>query len=129
MTAPVKALNDSASAPQAVPLLSVPGSGILHTVRNLRPQFFEGLTPSELESVLAAAKQVRAVANSVITSQDHPAEHLCLLLNGRARYFFLTETGRKVILLWIPPGQTFGGASLVTPPAAYLVSAEAVRNS
>ena len=129
MTAQVKALNDSASAPHAAPALSVPGTGILHAVRNLRPQFFEGLTPSELESVLAAAKQVRAMANTVITNQDHPAEHLCLLLSGRARYFVLTETGRKVILLWIPPGRTFGGAALLTPPAAYLVSAEAVRNS
>ena len=103
----------SSSAPHAVPLLSVPSSGILHTLRNLRPQFFEGLTPSELELVIAAAKQVWAMGNSVITNQDHPAEHLYLLLTGRARYFFVTETGKKIIVLWIPPGQTFGGAALV----------------
>jgi CRP-like cAMP-binding protein len=124
----VEAVNSS-SAPRAVPLLSVPGSGILNTLRNLAPKFLEGLTPSELEPVVAAATQVRAVANSVITYQDRPAEHLYLLLTGRARYFFLTETGKKIILLWIPPGQTFGGGALVTPPSAYLVSAETVRNS
>jgi len=124
----VKAVN-SFSPPQAVPLLSVPGSGILHTLRNLRPQFFEGLTTSELELVVAAGKQVNAVANSVITNQDDPAEHLYLLLSGRARFFFVTETGKKVILLWIPPGQTFGGAALVTSPKTYLLSSETVRNS
>ena len=98
-------------------------------LRNLGPRFFAGLTPAELESVLGAAKQIKAAANSVITNQDHPAEHLYLLLAGRARYFCVTETGKKVILLWIPPGQTFGGAALVTPPSAYLVSSETVRNS
>jgi len=108
MTDLLKPVNNSSSAPQAVPLLSAPGNGFLHTVRNLRPRFLEGLTPSEIALVVAAAKQIRAVANSVITNQDRPAEHLYLLLTGRARYFFLTETGRKVILLWIPPGQTFG---------------------
>ena len=128
ITAPVKAVSSS-SAPHAVPLLSVPSSGILHTLRSLRPQFFEGLTPSELELVIAAAKQVWAMGNSVITNQDHPAEHLYLLLTGRARYFFVTETGKKIILLWIPPGQTFGGAALVASPNAYLLSVETVRNS
>jgi CRP-like cAMP-binding protein len=98
-------------------------------LRNLGPRFFAGLTPAELESVLGAAKQIKAVANSVITNQDHPAEHLYLLLTGRARYFYVTETGKKVILLWIPPGQTIGGAALVTPPSGYLLSSETVRNS
>jgi len=89
----------------------------------------EGLSPSEIELVVAAAKQVGAVGNSVITHQDRPAEHLYLLLTGRARYFSLTETGRKVILLWIPPGQIFGGTALLTASSTYLVSAEAAKNS
>jgi len=45
----------------------------------------------------------------VITHQDQPAKHLFLLLTGRARYFFVTEKGQKVILLWIPPGEMFDG--------------------
>lgn len=107
----------------------MPGSGVLHTLRNLGPRLFAGLTSSEIESVVVAARLIKAVANSVITNQDQPAEHLYLLLTGRARYFYTTEAGKKVILLWIPPGQTFGGAAWVTPPSAYLLSTETVRNS
>ena len=129
ITAPVKAVNSSSSAVHAVQLLSVPGSGILHTLLNLRSRFLEGLTPSAIELLVTAAKQIRAVGNSVITYQDRPAEHLYLLLTGRARYFFLTETGKKIILLWIPPGEIFGGAAMLTAPSTYLVSAETVSNS
>lgn len=129
IAAPVRAGNVSSSAAHAAPLLALPGNGILHTLRDLRPRFFAGLTPAELESVLVAAKYIKAAANSVITNHDHPATHLYLLLTGRARYFYVTETGKKIILLWIPPGQTFGGAALVTPPGAYVLSAETVRNS
>jgi CRP-like cAMP-binding protein len=65
----------------------------------------------------------------VITTQDAPAEHFYLLLTGRARYFYLTETGQKIILLWIPPGEVFGGAALAASPSTYIVSAETVRSS
>jgi CRP-like cAMP-binding protein len=65
----------------------------------------------------------------VITNQDHPAEHLFLLLTGRARYFLVTEEGQKIILLWIPPGEVFGIAAFLPPPYEYHVSTEVVRDS
>ena len=128
-TAAFKAVKSGVSTARSAQLLSNVAGGILPLLRNLRPRFLEGLTPPEFNSVLTAAKHRRVPANSVVTNQDHPAEHMYLLLTGRARYFFLTPKGQKVILLWIPPGETFGGASLLATPAEYLVSAETVRNS
>ena len=96
---------------------------------NLKTPFLEGLTPQEVRSILAAAQLCRFPANSEITKQDHPADHLYMLLAGRARYFFLTEKGQKVILLWIPPGEIFGSAALLTAPSGYLISVETVRDS
>jgi CRP-like cAMP-binding protein len=98
-------------------------------LHSLRPRFLEGLSPQELTLVLEAAKFQRFPANSVITNQDRPARHLYLLLTGRARYFFLTETGQKVILLWVPPGEIFGSAALLIQPAGYHISAETVASS
>jgi CRP/FNR family transcriptional regulator, nitrogen oxide reductase regulator len=37
--------------------------------------------------------------------------------------------GRKSILLWIPPGEIFGGAALLGEPSDYLVSTETVKTS
>jgi len=52
-----------------------------------------------------------------------------LLWKGRARYFFETPNGKKLILRWITPGDIFGGAALVSRPSTYIVSTEAVRDS
>ena len=100
-------LSPSVPGPRPRRSLSGAASGVPTLVRHLKPRFLEGLTPSALNSVLEAAEYRRVRANSVITHQDQPSEHLFLLLTGRARYFFVTEKGQKVILLWIPPGEIF----------------------
>lgn len=101
----------------------------LVSFRNVRPRFLEGLAPAEVKTILSAAKQRHYLANSVISNQGHPAEHLFLLTSGRARYFYVTPDGRKAILLWLPPGEIFGGAALLSRPSEYLVSTEAVKHS
>ena len=98
-------------------------------LRDLKPRFLEGLPPSSLKSVLEAAEYRRAPANSVIIHQDQPAKHLFLLLTGRARYFFVTEKGQKVILLWIPPGEIFGTPALLSSPADYFTNTETAQQS
>lgn len=92
-------------------------------------ELLQGLDQRELDVILAGATRRRFLSGSVITRQGDPAEQLLLLCKGRARYFLETFQGKKLILIWITPGQIFGGAALVVPPASYLVSAEAVRDS
>jgi len=96
---------------------------------NIRSRFLEGLAPVEIKTIVSAAKQRRYLANSVIVNQGDPADHFFLLSSGRARYFYTTPDGRKVILLWIPPGQIFGGAALLFRPSEYQASTEAVKHS
>jgi CRP-like cAMP-binding protein len=64
-----------------------------------------------------------------MTHQGEPADHLLLLWKGRARYFFETPNGKKLIMIWITPGHSFGGAALSTRPSPYLLSTETVRDS
>ena len=129
VTTTLKAVNTRFSAGRSPDLPSSAAIGTSAVLRNLKPRFLEDLTPPELRAVLAAAKYRRVPANSAITNQNHSAKHLFLLLTGRARYFFLTEKGQKVILLWIAPGEIFGSAALLTAPSEYHVSTETVRNS
>jgi CRP/FNR family transcriptional regulator, nitrogen oxide reductase regulator len=97
--------------------------------RNIRPRFFEGLAPAEINTIVSAAKQRRYLAHSVIVNQGHPADYLFLLTSGRARYFYVTPDGRKTILFWLPPGEIFGGAALLFRSSDYLLSTEAVKPS
>jgi CRP-like cAMP-binding protein len=97
-----------------------------------RPQSIEllrGLKHHERDAVLRAGRPLRYSAKSVMTYQGEPADHLLLLWKGRARYFYEAPNEKRLILKWITPGQTFGGAALRPEPSSYLVSTEAVRDS
>ncbi len=97
--------------------------------RKVKSRFLDGLTPAELGTITAAGRKRQYAARSVVVNQGHPAENLYLLTSGRARYFYLTPEGRKIILMWLPPGEIFGGATLLNHPSEYLVSTETVKPS
>lgn len=96
---------------------------------DIRPRFFDSLSPSEITAVTSAAKMRRYLRGSVIVNQATPADHFFLLTSGRARYFYWTRDGRKVILFWLPAGEIFGAAALLSRPSDYLVCTEAVKDS
>jgi CRP/FNR family transcriptional regulator, nitrogen oxide reductase regulator len=89
--------------------------------------FLAGLEKAELDAVLSSASRREFAARTVITDEGDAAKHFFLLISGRARYFFVSRTGRKVILHWIPPGETLGGMALLSEPKSYMVSTEAVK--
>ena len=91
-------------------------------------QLLRDLNPEELRLILREARTRRFSAKSVITHQGEAADHLLLLWRGRARCFFDTPNGKKLIQIGITPGHILGGAALVSRPSVYLVSTEAVRD-
>jgi CRP-like cAMP-binding protein len=102
----------------------------ISTERNdVRSRFLQGLAPFERAAILKAATPRRFPANSVVLDQGHPANHLFLVITGRARHFFITENGTKILLNWLVPGDTFGGYTVLATPASYLVSTETVKDS
>ena len=104
-------------------------SEVAALVSDVKPRFLEGLAAPEVKAMLVAAKQRPYLANSVVTNQDHPADHMFLLLDGRGRHFYITPDGQKTLLLWLPPGEIFGGAAFLSKPVHYLVSTETVMDS
>ena len=106
----------------------MPGSGIASVSVEFRSQFLDGLTPADRKTILAAATQRRFLANSVITNQGHPANHLFLLRKGLARYFFVTGEGKKLLFRWLGPEDLFGGRTVLSSHSSYLCSTEAVTD-
>jgi len=103
--------------------------GVSTVGTNSRWRFLGGILPSDANIILAAARPRRFLANSIVVSQGNSADHLFLLTKGRARFFFNTHDGRKVLLLWLTPGEIFGVASLLSVPSSYLVSTESLKDS
>jgi len=88
-----------------------------------------GMEPQEIDVILATARPRRFSATSVMTHQGASSDYFLLMWKGRGRYFYLTPGGKKLILLWIRPGETFGVAALSRRPCRYLASSEAVQDS
>jgi CRP-like cAMP-binding protein len=103
--------------------------GVLEVVADIKSTFLEGIGPLDLNRILATARPQQFVANSVIFSQGDPAQHLYLLTRGRARHFFVTDEGRKLLLKWLLPGEIFGGRAMLSKPSSYLVSVETIVDS
>jgi CRP-like cAMP-binding protein len=68
---------------------------VVPPLRKLEPRFLDGLTPSEVTSIVAAATGRRFPAHSVITHEGHSADHLFLMIRGRARSFCLSPQGKR----------------------------------
>ncbi len=96
---------------------------------HLKSKFLDGLPPSYLKIILAAATERRFPKNTVVVNQGECADHLFLLTKGRARLFYITEQGDKTLLVWLTPGKVFGGGALIPKPSRYLVSTEVQKES
>ena len=94
-----------------------------------RTRFLQGLSQSERIAVLQAATPCTYSRDSVVAEQGDPAGRLFLLVKGSARYFFITPEGQKVNLIWLVPGEIFGGASLLPELTSFVVSTEVTRKS
>ncbi|MFL6437540.1 MAG: Crp/Fnr family transcriptional regulator [Terriglobales bacterium] len=98
-------------------------------VNELQPPLFRGLEKSDIELVVSASVRRKCQRGAVLSTEGESATHFFMLLSGRARYFTLSEDGRRVILRWILPSDVIGGMALMHDPDTYLLSTESVRDS
>jgi CRP/FNR family transcriptional regulator, nitrogen oxide reductase regulator len=96
---------------------------------SFRARLLEKLSEEERTSILAAASYRRFPRHGVVTNQGEPAGRLFLIIEGSARNFFITPDGRKIYLLWLKPGEIFGGVALLPEPSLFLVGTEMVKDS
>ena len=92
-------------------------------------QLLDGLNPAELKAVLQAAVVRRYSAHSVVLNQTQLSQRLLLLIQGRARQFFVTEEGNRILLRWLIPGDVAGPRALLPKLERYYVGTEALKNS
>jgi CRP/FNR family transcriptional regulator, nitrogen oxide reductase regulator len=110
--------------------LAMPTWDVVARVHDLAPIFLDGLGREEIDEVLAAATLRRLREDSVIAREGENADELFLILEGRARHFTMTPEGKKIVIMWLHPGDTYGGRALLTKrPVKYLASTEIVAES
>ena len=96
---------------------------------DLESRFFGGVGQGDVRTVIGAATLRKYPDNTIVFNQGDSARGLFLLLEGRARHFYITQEGQKILLPWIVPGDVFGIAALLPQSPIYLVSTETVTAS
>jgi CRP-like cAMP-binding protein len=94
-------------------------AGILAGIR-----LFEGIPHSQAQRILATGRLMRATGVSSLFQQDQPANDVYLVVESCARYFVLTEDGRKIFLTWLGPGAFLGASALLGVDSTYLAGVE-----
>jgi CRP-like cAMP-binding protein len=95
----------------------------------LQAEFFTGLLPETLGKVRAGYTERSVEKGAFFFHQEHAAEHLYLLANGRVKMVQVAEDGQQVTMRIIVPGQLFGGMAVLGGKAPYPVSAEAMESA
>lgn len=92
-------------------------------------KLLEGLPPHEQQIVLDSAAIRRFATGAIVSRQDAPADHVFIVLTGGVRFFHTSPDGRKFLLIWVAPGEAFGGAAMLAKPSSYFMSCETVKES
>jgi CRP/FNR family transcriptional regulator, nitrogen oxide reductase regulator len=92
-------------------------------------RLLQGFSDTDRDEILTSAKERCYPPGALIYEQGAPAEEIFLLLRGRARCFYTTQEGQRVLLLWLTPGEAFGGKALLRSPSSYAISLEALKES
>jgi CRP/FNR family transcriptional regulator, nitrogen oxide reductase regulator len=105
------------------------GTEAITLASSATPRLFTGLSEDETASIVAAGKSRVVERGSVILDQGAPAAHFLMLVAGRARHFYTTPEGEKLLLMWLSPGDCVGCSALLPNSPEYLVSTESLRHS
>jgi CRP-like cAMP-binding protein len=103
--------------------------GMVQTNTTTGSRFFRGVGATHVAAIMKAGRKLRVTAGTVIVDEGSPADDFYLLVTGSARLFSLTDDGRKVFLFSVRPGDIFGANALLSEPAVYLASTEALEDS
>src|ERR1700751_2204543 len=94
-----------------------------------RSELFGDMPEQDIDQTLRAARPLRLKAGRTIIRRGELSDYFSFLWKGRARHFYETLEGKKVITMWRIPGQAVGGVALKRQPGHYLLSAETVQDS
>ena len=95
-------------------------SEVIALMKALKPRFLEGLTSFEVASIIVPAMKRSFMAHAVIAHEGYPAEHLFLVIHGRARGFCMTPRGEKSLSSGFPPAKSSGERHSCPNPASIL---------
>jgi CRP-like cAMP-binding protein len=90
---------------------------------------FAGLSPPQLQRMLAASSIEEAEAGQLLFDRGQPARHFYIVVDGQVNLTLYSKGGEEKIVDILAPGQSFAEAVMFMAGAAYPVSAVAAVKS
>lgn len=90
--------------------------------------FLAKLEPNVVDLVLSKATLKKTTGARTLQVAGEDATRVCLLRKGRAMFCKVTEHGDEILLHLLMPGDVFGLASMLPPPARYALNVDAVSD-
>jgi len=90
---------------------------------------FAGLSPPQLQRLLATAHIDAAEAGQLLFDRGQPAKHFYIVLEGQVNLVLYSKTGEEKIVDILLPGQSFAEAVMFMAGPVYPVSAVAAAPS
>jgi CRP-like cAMP-binding protein len=90
---------------------------------------FAGLSPPQLQRVLAASGIDEADAGKVLFDRGQPAQHFFIVVEGQVNLVMYSKAAEEKIVDILGPGQSFAEAVMFMEGSAYPVSAVAAMKS
>jgi CRP-like cAMP-binding protein len=90
---------------------------------------FAGLSPPQLQRLLASAHIDAAEAGQLLFDRGQPAKHFYIVLEGQVNLVLYSKTGEEKIVDILLPGQSFAEAVMFMAGPVYPVSAVAATPS
>jgi CRP-like cAMP-binding protein len=103
-------------------------------VENLVPllrghHLFAGLSPEQMQRVLAASHVDEYEAGHLLFDRGQPAQHFYIVVDGQVNLVLYSKTGEEKIVDILGPGSSFAEAVMFMEGSAYPVSAVAAARS
>jgi CRP/FNR family transcriptional regulator len=92
---------------------------------------FRALTPSDLASLAAWFREDRFARDAYLFHEGDPAARFWIVRDGQVKIVKYGEGGKEIVVEVIPPGEVFGGATMLMPqqPATAQAMGEVVTLS
>jgi CRP-like cAMP-binding protein len=94
-----------------------------------RTPLFAGVTPADLEPLLADFRLRRFAADSFIFREGDPGDHLHLVARGEVKISRITEAGGEVVFAVLGAGDVFGEMAVLQENAVRSADAQALAET
>lgn len=99
------------------------------TASRLRVETLSRLSTQRIGDSSLRCHSASHLCTFVVLNQGDLADHTFLLVSDSGRYVFFAPSGRRLLLIWLLPGDLVGGSALLEKPLPYLCGVELAKSS